>query len=439
MLKKQRGQFFTTNIDVHTVMLRLLETQRGRVLEPSAGAGDLVSLLEQRTALVIDAVEIDTTLEQHCKTAVQHEDFFVFSQGRENSYDAVFGNPPYVAWKGLEDETKQSSASVKERYTEKTNLYHLFIDRCLDLMKPGGEMILIVPKEWLYTSSAAPLRDKMMRLGSITHFVDCGEEKLFPDADVPALLIYRYVKGESSSSPVRFYASIEAAVNDEWDERYLYRLNQRLLLLPRLLGEEIASWGTLSDSYRVHVGYVTGADKIFRLPDDIEIEPSGKRQYLTTRGIEWFIDVQHVERWSDMPPLTAKYLTQYKDELLARRIAAFDESNWWRYGAIRNKPAMESDKERFYCYVKTRSTKPFFAVPEAKLFSGGVMGLFRADSTDIEVDTAVRILNTPAYRRILEAMFLTTGNKVVLQPATLEQAPFPRNQREAVAWLEANE
>lgn len=435
MMKKQRGQFFTKNSDVHTVMKRLLSTEKGQVLEPSAGAGDLVAILEKNPQLTVEGVELDTSLTRNCNTPLIYQDFFSYSTGKENQYDAVFGNPPYVAWKGLEQATKLSAASVKENYTDKTNLYHLFIDRCIDLVKPGGEIVFIVPKEWLYTSSANPLREKILRTGALTHVVDCGEEKLFDDADVPALLIFRYVKGIPSSTRVQYYASLDAALNDDWEPRFLYDRSGRLLLLSRTLGDTITHWGTVKDSYRVRVGYVTGADKVFRLPEGAHVEPSCVKEYVTTRGVEKFLDVEHIENWEDMPPLAAAYLLPYKSILLGRKIAVFNESNWWKYGAIRNKPAMESSAERFYSYGKTRSATPFFRNDAVKLFTGGLLGLFRTPDSKVTVDTAVKVLNSPGYRRILEAMFLTTGNKVVLQPATLEDAPFPRTEKEALSWL----
>lgn len=438
-MKKQRGQFFTKNATVHAVMGNLVSSHTGRVLEPSAGAGDLVNLMENRyeDTFEIDAVELDDTLLHTCRTPVTHEDFFTYARTLDESYDVIIGNPPYVAWKGLEKATMVSAASIKARYTDKTNLYHLFIDRCIDLLKPQGELVFIVPKEWLFTSSAQPLREKIMKEGALTHLVDCGEEKLFDDADVPALLIFRFVKGADSSTGTMFAASLTAAYQGTWDQRYLYNRNGRLLLLSKTLGDTISEWGVLRDSYRVRVGIVTGADKVFKVSHGLVVEPSCVKEYLTTKGLEKFIDVGHVKEWKDMPPLTAAYLLQHKEQLITRGIADFDETNWWKYGAVRNKEAMLSKRARFYGIVKTRSNTPFFMSPNAVLFGGGILGMFSTEETDVTIPTAVKVLNSPAYWEIFEAMFLTTGDKVSLQPATLEDAPFPRTEADAVKWLSA--
>ena len=436
-VKQQRGQFFTTNDDVRAVMSALLTVSAGTVLEPSAGAGDLVTVVESRPGMQVDAVELDSSIRRLCASRIIYADFFTYAAGRDGTYDAVFGNPPYVAWKGLEAATKRSARDVKTAYSDKTNLYHLFIDRCVDLLAPGGELVFIVPKEWLYTSSAQPLREKIMRDGALTHLVDCGEEKLFTDADVPALLIFRFVKGASASVPVLFAASLQAATAGVWDTRALVSTAGRFLLLPPARSRQVTGWGRLADAFRVHVGMVSGSDAVFRVPAGVTVEPACVQPYLTTKGIEPFIDVNHVADWSSMPAGAAAYLLQHKPALLARRIAHFDDSNWWRYGAVRNRDVMLSGRERFYAYAKTRSVTPFFTSPSAVMFSGGILGLFRVAGGPVTVGTAVRVLNSAAYRDVLEGMFLTTGNKLSLQPATLEDAPFPVSESDALAWLTA--
>ena len=433
-LKQQRGQFFTTNTTVQTVLGSLIQSPSGLLLEPSAGAGHLVKWAEESLAHEIEAVELDSGISSVASSTISHEDFFIFAQGKDSRYGVILGNPPYVAWRDVESSTRESAATVKAKYSDKTNLYHLFIDRCIDLLAPGGELVFIVPKEWLYATSASPLRKKMLASGSITHLVDCGEEKLFDDADVPALLIFRFVKGTTSVS-VQFAPSLLHAKNGDYAVRQLANVGDRLLLLEETLRASISDWGLLKDSFRVRVGIVSGADKVFRLPEGSDIEPECVKHYLTTKGIEPFVDVNHISSWGSMPPKTAAYLAQYKQDLMSRRIAKFDETNWWKYGAIRNRNHMLTSGERLYAFAKTRSQTPFFQNSSAVLFGGGILGLFREPSGSVSAATAVQVLNHPRYRQVLEAMFLTTADKVSLQPATLEDAPFPKTETDAKSWL----
>lgn len=219
MMKERRGQFFTKSADVQEAMASLLThaPSSSRCLEPSAGAGDLVSTLERHGYEDIDAIEFDPSIDAICKTEIECGSFFRYARGKEGRYDIIFGNHPYVAWKNLEDSQKTDPdiLAIKDRgYSDKCNFYLLFIDRCIDLLSDGGELVLIVPKEWLYSTSAAPLREKMKRNGSLMHIIDIGEERVFDDAMPPATIIFRYVRGERGDT-ILIADGIEAAENGE--------------------------------------------------------------------------------------------------------------------------------------------------------------------------------------------------------------------------------
>lgn len=427
--KAQRGQFFTVNNRVHQVMLNLIQTdQTEKVLEPSSGEGHLVLALENSGFTDITSVEYDPELAVISESQPLRASFFDFAAETENLYSCIFGNPPYVSWKGLEAEqtSNPNLVSVKKDYSDKVNLYYLFMDKCIDLLTDSGEMIFIVPKEWLYTTSAAPLRVKMLETGSITHIVDCGEEKLFPDADVPAIVIFRYQKGVKSRG-TSYAISLDNAVAGVWDERVIEETGDRLIFLDPNSAGIIEGWGVLDDLLSVKVGIVSGADPIFRITDPSLYESEGVKQYLTTKGLQWFIDVNHVAHEDLLPPKVKSYLLTHKKKLISRRIAKFDENNWWKYGAIRNKDAMLTSADRFYALVKTRSETPFFIFDDAVLYSGGILGVFVKDALPegVTVQQVVELFNSSMYRDLLTSMQLTTGNKLSLQPSTLATLPIP--------------
>lgn len=431
--KEARGQFFTTSPKVQAVMLGLLERVHGRVLEPSAGAGHLVKALETRFPdMDIAGVELDSTIQPVCDSTITYGDFFTYSnkvlEGTVQGFDVVFGNPPYVSWKNVEESSQFSSREVKASYSDKTNLYHLFIDRCVDVLSDGGEMVLIVPKEWLYQSSASPLRDKLHEKGHITHIVDCSGEKIFEDASVPALIIFRFVKNSSQENKHTLFAGcLDDAHKGNYEPRTITVKNGRWLLLRDETAQRVDDWGRLSDVFSVKVGLVSGADSVYRVTEGMDIEDECVAPYVTSKGVQSFINVNHVDSWEDMPPKTAQYLLQHKETLMSRRVSKFTENNWWKYGAVRNLAHMVSDKKRVYVIARTRTGKPFFEVSDehdAKYFSSAIMGLFLHDDT-VDMSVCLEVLNSDLFREMLDAMFLTSGSRIYLQPATLEDAPFP--------------
>lgn len=439
--KAARGQFFTVNKRVQEAMLDLIETdQKGSFLEPSSGEGHLVAALENAHYANITSVEYDPNLAVISNSQPIRASFFDFAATQTKTYDCIFGNPPFVGWKSLEKEQTENPnlAEIKERYSDKANLYYLFIDKAIDLLSHDGELIFIVPKEWLYTSSASPLRDKILETGNLTHIIDCGEEKLFPDADVPAIVIFRYQKTGTPQGRTKYALTLNAALNNEWEDRIVTKTGDRLIILDPLTSATIENWGTLNDYLSVKVGIVSGADPIFRVTDPTSYEPETVTQYLTTKGLEWFIDVNHIDREEDLPEKTKNYLLAYKAKLISRRISKFDENNWWKYGAIRNKETMLTTADRFYALVKTRSATPFFTNKEAKLFAGGVLGIFAKKELPegITVEDITELLNTDFYRKLFASMQLTTGNKLSLQPSTLGTLPFPATDKELRTTLD---
>lgn len=99
-VKERRGQFFTTSTVVQDVMMSLLtHANTAKCLEPSAGAGNLVSALEHAGYRNIDAIELDNSIKQICATNITYDSFFHYMASKKDTYDIIFGNPPYVAWK----------------------------------------------------------------------------------------------------------------------------------------------------------------------------------------------------------------------------------------------------------------------------------------------------------------------------------------------------
>lgn len=440
--RKQLGQFFTTNTHVQNIMGGLIRNREGVALEPSCGAGDLVLTLEEHPFKKIVAVEYDTTQKSKSqKVATLYEDFFVYSSHIQHKFDTVFGNPPYVAWKNCTAETHKSAERIKTSYTSKVNLSVLFMHESINLLNPNGELIFIVPKEWFFATAAEPLREKFSAEGRFTHIIDCGEEKLFPDASVPSLLIFRWQKNDSTnilphSSPylLKYARTVSEAENNMYEDRYLMLTGQHNYLhVSPLLFPLISQWGTLGDYYEPKVGLVSGLDQVYKL-DERTVrqvdESSVQFQVDTTRMRIPFLNVNDATGWEDIPASTKQYLMSHKKELLGRRIARFDETNWWKYGAVRNQEIMCSDRERFYAFAKTRSGEPFFKGEPGESFTGALVGLFAQENQpegSLSLNSTVTLLNSAEYRKIFEGLMLVSGGRLSLHQRTLSDLPFPKN------------
>jgi adenine-specific DNA-methyltransferase len=266
-------------------------------------------------------------------------------------------------------------------------------------------------------------------MGAITHVAHLGEERVFPDADVPALCVFRFQRGAR-----RVKVSYKPSLEEPWESRRLLTTKDRWLLLSEDAASLVSGWEPLGEQYDVRVGMVTGMDAAFRV-DPSTVEPACVRMVLTTtRSLEPFLDVNFAKSESEIPALALEHLLAYKEGLIARRIRSFDESNWWQWGAVRNATAMGSNAARFYALAKTRDARPFFSHAGRPYHSAGVLGLYRQRGA-LDVRTALQVANGTAFRGVLDGMLLTTNGKVQLQPATLEAALFPTDKASAAAAL----
>lgn len=157
--------FYPTTATLASDMLAKLDkSTTNRVLEPSAGRGDLIDAVERRLSsfggrkVSIDAIEKDDELVAVLKSkgrAVVARDFLTFESYAQ--YDAVVMNPPFSA-----------------------GAAHLL--KALDLMKRGGEVVCLLNAETIrnpYTNERKTLVAKLDALGASIEY----KVGAFTDAD----------------------------------------------------------------------------------------------------------------------------------------------------------------------------------------------------------------------------------------------------------------
>lgn len=182
------GQVFTKP-DMVRHMISLIENiNGGSILEPSVGNGNFYRpLVEKFGCDNVVGVEIDPEI---CPEGCINVDFFSFGMGR--TFDTIIGNPPYVKYNQILSATKSLLSDIP--LNGLSNLYLYFIWRCIDLLNPNGELIFVVPRDFIKTTSARPLNRRLFTEGGFTWFEEFGDENTFDNAQ-PNVVIFRWVKG----------------------------------------------------------------------------------------------------------------------------------------------------------------------------------------------------------------------------------------------------
>ncbi len=323
----QLGQVFTPP-KVVEFMLGLCQN-RGRALEPSAGDGAFLAELQKRHPDCV-GIEIDP---RHAPPGTRVMDFFDYPLGEQ--FDTIVGNPPYVRYQDIAVDTQKK---LKSRlFDQRSNLFLFFIEKCVRHLKPGGELVFIVPREFIKLTSARKLNHWLFEEGSITHFYETGDTRVFGE-HTPNCAIFRFEKSRTD----RHMA----------DGRRFTEVDGQLMFLRENYGVRFA------DLFSVKVGAVSGADAIYT-------HPAGNMEFVCSKTV----DTGETRRM--LYGIKHPHLDKHKAELLARRIKPFDESNWWQWG--RHFPI--SLHPRIYVNGRTRRAEPFF-LHDCNAFDGAILALF---------------------------------------------------------------
>ena len=321
------GQVFTPP-SVVEFMLDLCQN-RGRVLEPSSGDGAFFRTLTEQGRDCV-GIELDPRV---APPGARVMDFFDYPETER--FDSIIGNPPYVRYQDIAASTKTKLKSPL--FDKRSNLFLFFIEKCVRHLNPGGELVFIVPREFIKLTAAKKMNAWLYEQGSITHFYETGDVRIFGE-HTPNCAIFRFEKGRFDRRMA------DGRTFTEVDGQLMFLRNDHQV--------------RFSDIFTVKVGAVSGADSIYT-------HPAGNMEFVCSKTIETG------ETRRMLYGITHPHLEQHKTELLARRVREFDESNWWEWG--RKFPL--NRLPRIYVNGRTRKPQPFF-LHDCLNFDGSILALF---------------------------------------------------------------
>ena len=156
----------------------------------------------------------------------------VFAKG---GFDVVIGNPPYVLCQPSNtDEQTLNYYKTYEVASYKIDLFHLFFERGISILKDKGRMGYITPNTYLTNKYIQPLRNFILEHTSICSIVN-HDEKVFPDAsvDVATIILYKNKEEENKVSIIHSDTSsnfilegIKEQIQWENDEDNIFNIKQ---------------------------------------------------------------------------------------------------------------------------------------------------------------------------------------------------------------------
>lgn len=360
--KENLGQFYTPN-HIVDLMINLIQND-GIIIEPSCGPGAFLNKLPATTI----GIELDPSV-AHSKAIIM--DYFDYHQ----KADTIIGNPPYVRYQDILPTTK---TKLSNNFDNRSNLYLFFIEHSIDLLNDNGELIFIVPRDFIKTTSSLKLNTRLFQEGGFSFWEEFGDEKIFDDA-APNVVIFRWVKGASHTIPVSIYNGYLTFSEKNTEKKKVY----------------------LNTLFDIFVGGASGANGVF-IEDsgNIDLVVSDTKRTGNTKKAHYV----------DAP---TEYLEKHKNTLISRRIRSFNEKNWWEWG----RRIRHIKGPKIYVNNKTRDMKPFFT-NESGWFDGSVLALVPKENNQNNIEDLINILNDTDW----DSQGFLVGGRLIFGQRSLSNA-----------------
>lgn len=281
----------------------------------------------------------------------------------DGEFDFVVGNPPYVRQEAIPKAKLEQYRAEFECFYDRADLYVAFFEKSLKLLGPAGRLALICPDRFVRNNYGRKLRALISDQFCVESVLDLAQASPFvPDVTCyPGIFVisrrpnakhvdcFRLTDAtpqecelvrRKKSNGVVAYHQYEGWFSGE--QKWSLESPAHLDLLRRLEAECVPL-GDESSGCKVGIGVATGADDVFIVDQQFEIEPDLLMPLVTTRdivsgSIQWggrcvinpfvgnsteLIDLKKF-------PKARAHFQRHRDRLLGRNVAKRDLARWYR-------------------------------------------------------------------------------------------------------------
>lgn len=260
----------------------------------------------------------------------------VFAKG---GFDVVVGNPPYVRLESIKEISEQLSKLNYVTFDKRGDLYQLFVEKGITILRTNGSFSYIMPNKWLQAGYGKSLREYFLKY-NLTRLIDFGDFQIFDGATTyPCIFILRKepptkellisVLQLSSSSDFESYVNsiaesfdIASLSGETWvissksEQSFLSKLNQKFTSL----GHQLAA-GT----YR---GILTGLTEAFLISDETK-NLIIKRDSKSSRFIFPFLQGRDIKSYVSAEP--SSHIILFPKGFTHEQIGISTEEHAWNW------------------------------------------------------------------------------------------------------------
>ncbi|MCY4225378.1 MAG: Eco57I restriction-modification methylase domain-containing protein [Bacteroidetes bacterium] len=379
---------------LNTVFMESLEDVR--ICDPACGSGDFLvpvaeevcrrlrkapndaqplylSTLRQLTGFDIDAKATHDCRERlsktvHCILGEDYpHDFWRISvvdaldawKLYENSFDWVIGNPPYVRIQHLESERRDKIYAADWSYFQgSSDLYIVFYELGLRLLKDEGNLLFISPSGWIRNQAGAFMRSDLTANHGIVSLWDFRDHQVFQG--VSTYTCIAHIRKNGCGIPTKTYQWNDGNFSNSCD---LIKLDERWAIVHKNTARSYSDPSLkLGDIADIRVGIQTLADKVFIAPvmqwksENVIVTLNDEPRPIEIGAVRRIVKASvlkdgkdKMERVAIYPysesgkllpekelaeifPLAYSWLSENKDSLLGRDKGTFNPMKWYGYG-----------------------------------------------------------------------------------------------------------
>ncbi len=209
-------------------------------------------------------------------------DFFdmEFMFNIKNGFDIVIGNPPYIRIQSINNLLSEKYKKIYSSTTGKYDIYVIFVEKGLKLLKEGGILNFIMPHKWINSGFGKGLRKLSKKF--LYKFVSFKDYQIFAASTYTSLIWFKKRKNnylkyiELNKNLINFYAlekwlldikendytkiNLDMLDENPWvfKDKTTYEILQKLRKLPF----------TIIDIFKgIYQGIVTGDNDVFYIYD----------------------------------------------------------------------------------------------------------------------------------------------------------------------------
>jgi type I restriction-modification system DNA methylase subunit len=219
-------------------------------------------------------------------------------------FDVIVGNPPYMSTEDMKNITPLELPIYKKRYNsayKQFDKYFLFIERCIQLLKPNGYLGYIVPSKFTKVGAANKLRELLSENQYVNQIISFGANQVFKGKTTYTCLLIIQNKKQNTTKYYEVKDYTNWIVRDYKAEDYDTLKSESLTadtwtLVPKYLKntynnivKQSTSLSDLIGEENIYNGIQTSANNIYIHKAD---KTDAKYTYFTIKGVQWQIETE---------------------------------------------------------------------------------------------------------------------------------------------------